>query len=242
MLLYPAIDLMGGQAVRLRQGRAEEKTVYSDDPIAVAREWAARGGDWLHVVDLDAAFTGVQSNLEVVRRMTASIRIPVQLGGGIRDEAAIERALGAGVSRVVIGTRAAEADDFVARMVEKFGGERIAVGIDAKDGFVAVRGWTESTKLSAFALALRAEKAGAGAIIYTDIATDGMLQGPNVQAVKAMVAETKVPVISSGGVSSAKDLSVLAGVEGLSGAIIGKALFDGLIQGNLREAMAAADA
>ena len=242
MLLYPAIDLMGGQAVRLRQGRAEEKTVYSDDPIAVAREWAARGGDWLHVVDLDAAFTGVQSNLEVVRRMTASIRIPVQLGGGIRDEAAIDRALGAGVSRVVIGTRAAEADDFVGRMVGKFGGERIAVGIDAKDGFVAVRGWTESTKLSAFDLALRAEKAGAGAIIYTDIATDGMLQGPNVQAVKAMVAETKVPVISSGGVSSAKDLSVLAGVEGLSGAIIGKALFDGLIQGNLREAIAAADA
>ena len=242
MLLYPAIDLMGGQAVRLRQGRAEEKTVYSNDPIAVAREWAARGGDWLHVVDLDAAFTGVQSNLEVVRRMTASIRIPVQLGGGIRDEAAIERALGAGVSRVVIGTRAAEADDFVGGMVGKFGGERIAVGIDAKDGFVAVRGWTESTKLAAFDLALRAEKAGAGAIIYTDIATDGMLQGPNVQAVKAMVAETKVPVISSGGVSSAKDLSVLAGVEGLSGAIIGKALFDGLIQGNLREAMAAADA
>jgi phosphoribosylformimino-5-aminoimidazole carboxamide ribotide isomerase len=242
MLLYPAIDLMGGQAVRLRQGRAEEKTVYSDDPIAVAREWAARGGDWLHVVDLDAAFTGVQSNLEVVRRMTASIRIPVQLGGGIRDEAAIERALGAGVSRVVIGTRAAEADDFVGRMVGKFGGERIAVGIDAKDGLVAVRGWTESTKLAAFDLALRAEKAGAGAIIYTDIATDGMLQGPNWQAVKSMVAETKVPVISSGGVSSAKDLSVLAGVEGLSGAIIGKALFDGLIQGNLREAMAAADA
>lgn len=242
MLLYPAIDLMNGQAVRLRQGRAEDKTVYSDDPVAVAHEWEARGGDWLHVVDLDAAFTGAQSNLEIVRRMAASISIPVQLGGGIRDEAAIERALGAGVSRVVIGTRAAEADDFVGRMVEKFGGERIAVGIDAKDGFVAVRGWTESTKLVAFDLALRAEKAGAGAIIYTDIATDGMLQGPNVQAVKLMVAKTKVPVISSGGVSSAKDLTVLAGVEGLSGAIVGKALFDGLIQGNLREAMAAADA
>ena len=242
MLLYPAIDLMSGQAVRLRQGRAEEKTVYSDDPVAVAREWEARGGDWLHVVDLDAAFTGAQSNLEIVRRMAASISIPVQLGGGIRDEAAIERALGAGVSRVVIGTRAAEADDFVGRMVEKFGGERIAVGIDAKDGFVAVRGWTESTQLAAFDLALRAEKAGAGAIIYTDIATDGMLQGPNVQAVKLMVAKTSVPVISSGGVSSAKDLTVLAGVEGLSGAIVGKALFDGLIQGHLREAMAAADA
>ena len=148
MQLYPAIDLMSGQAVRLRQGRAEDKTVYSDDPVAVAREWEARGGDWLHVVDLDAAFSGEQSNLEVVRRMASALRIPVQLGGGIRDEAAIERALGAGVSRVVIGTRAAEADDFVARMVGKFGSERIAVGIDARDGFVAVRGWTESTQLA----------------------------------------------------------------------------------------------
>lgn len=237
MHLYPAIDLMGGQAVRLRQGRAEEKTVYSDDPVAVAREWEARGGDWLHIVDLDAAFTGTQSNLEMVRRMVAALGIPVQMGGGIRDKAAVERALEAGVSRVVVGTRAAEAGDFVASMVEKFGSQRIAVGIDARDGFVAVRGWTENTKLAALEVASRAEKAGAAAIIYTDIATDGMLQGPNLQAVESMVAATNVPVISSGGVSSAEDLRALARIDALAGAIIGKALFDGLIQGNLREAM-----
>lgn len=240
MQLYPAIDLMGGQAVRLRQGRAEEKTVYSNDSVAVACEWEARGGDWLHVVDLDAAFSGEQSNLEVVRRIASAINIPVQLGGGMRDEVAIERALGAGVSRIVIGTRAAAGDDFIERMVEKFGGDRIAIGIDARDGFVAVRGWTESTKLAALDLVSRAERAGVGAIIYTDIATDGMLQGPNLQAVETVVSQTKVPVISSGGVSSAQDLCALARIERLHGAIIGKALFDGLIRGNLRAAMAEA--
>ena len=240
MQLYPAIDLMGGQAVRLRQGRAEEKTVYANDPVAVAREWEGRGGDWLHVVDLDAAFSGEQSNLEVVRRITSALGIPVQLGGGMRDEAAIDRALAAGVSRIVIGTRAAAGDDFIERMVEKFGGDRIAVGIDARDGFVAVRGWTESTKLAALDLVSRTERAGAGAIIYTDIATDGMLQGPNLQAVESVVSKTKVPVISSGGVSSAHDLCALARIPGLHGAIIGKALFDGLIRGNLRAAMAEA--
>jgi len=242
MQLYPAIDLMGEQAVRLRQGRAEEKTVYSNDPVAVAREWEARGGDWLHVVDLDAAFSGEQSNLEVVRRIASAINIPVQLGGGMRDEMAISRALEAGVSRIVIGTRAAAADDFIECMVEKFGGERIAIGIDARDGFVAVRGWTESTKLAALDLVSRAERAGVGAIIYTDIATDGMLQGPNLQAVETVVSQTKVPVISSGGVSSARDLYALARIPGLHGAIIGKALFDGLIRGNLRAAMAEAGA
>lgn len=220
--------------MRLRQGRAEEKTVYSDDPVSVARAWASRGGDWLHVVDLDAAFSGVQSNLALVRRMADAAGIPVQLGGGIRDEAAVERALEAGVSRVVIGTRAAEGDDFLARMVGRFGRDRIAVGIDARDGFVAVRGWTSSTKLAALDLARVAESSGVAAIIYTDIATDGMLQGPNMQAIEAMVAATTVPVISSGGVSSAGDLRALAKVRGLAGAIVGKALFDGLIPGNLR--------
>jgi phosphoribosylformimino-5-aminoimidazole carboxamide ribotide isomerase len=242
MLLYPAIDLMGGQAVRLRQGRADEKTVYSDDPVAVACAWEARGGDWLHVVDLDAAFSGEQANLEVVRRMAGAVGIPVQMGGGIRDEAAIERALDAGVSRVVIGTRAAESDDFVARAVQRFGGSKIAVGIDARAGLVAVRGWTESTKVLALDLAKRVGDHGVGAIIGTDIATDGMLQGPNIKSITDMVQGTDAPVIASGGVSSAADLCALAKVDGLSGAIIGKALFDGLIQGNLREAMARASA
>lgn len=241
MQLYPAIDLMNGQAVRLRQGRAEEKTIYSNNPVAVAREWEARGGDWLHVVDLDAAFSGEQTNLEVVRRMADAVRIPVQMGGGIRDEAAIERALAAGVSRVVIGTRAAAGDDFVEHAVARFGGGKIAVGIDAKDGFVAVKGWTETTKLSASDLARRAAKAGVGAIIYTDIATDGMLQGPNLAATSEMVRSVSAGIIASGGVSSADDLARLARIGGLAGAIIGRALFDGLIVGHLRDAMQAAE-
>jgi phosphoribosylformimino-5-aminoimidazole carboxamide ribotide isomerase len=241
MQLYPAIDLMNGQAVRLRQGRAEEKTVYSDDPVAVAREWEARGGDWLHVVDLDAAFRGEQTNLDVVRHIAAAIRIPLQLGGGIRDEAAIERALDAGVARVVIGTRAAAGDDFVARAVARFGGERIAVGIDARDGMVAVKGWTETTGVGALDLGRQAAAAGAAAIIYTDIATDGMLQGPNVAATAEMARTVPAGVIASGGVSSAADLVRLARIEGLAGAIIGRALFDGLISGHLRKAMAAAE-
>jgi phosphoribosylformimino-5-aminoimidazole carboxamide ribotide isomerase len=240
MLLYPAIDLMGGQAVRLRQGRAGDKTVYSDDPPAVACEWAARGGDWLHVVDLDAAFTGVSTNLEVVRRMVSALAIPLQLGGGMRDEAAIERALSAGVSRVVIGTRAAEAPDFVARAVQRFGGERIAVGIDARDGFVAVKGWTEPTEVRSADLARQMAGLSVGAIIYTDIATDGMLQGPNVEMVEVMVRDIDCPVIASGGVSSAQDLVRLSQIPGLSGAIIGKALFEGRIEGHLRQAMAEA--
>lgn len=240
MLLYPAVDLMQGQAVRLRQGRADAKTVYSDDPPAVAREWAARGGDWLHVVDLDAAFTGQQANLDVVRRMAEAIRIPLQLGGGLRDEAAIERALASGAARVVIGTRAAESVDFVARAVQRFGGDRIAVGIDARDGMVAVKGWTETTGVKARDLAEQVAAMGVASVIYTDIATDGMLQGPNLAAVKALVEHIPCAVIASGGVSSARDLAELENIADLGGAIIGRALFDGLITGDLREAMAKA--
>ncbi len=242
MLLYPAIDLMDGQAVRLRQGRADQKTVYSDDPVAVAREWAARGGDWIHTVDLDAAFAGESRNLDVVRRMVEAAGVPVQMGGGMRDERAIENALNAGVARVVIGTRAAESPDFVARAVERFGGGRIAVGIDARDGMASVKGWTESTGVGALDLAVRMSALGVSAIIYTDIATDGMLQGPNFEMTRAVVEGASCGVIASGGVSSARDLVLLEGIPGLAGAIIGKALFDGLITGHLREAMRSAAA
>ena len=242
MLLYPAIDLMDGQAVRLRQGRADQKTVYSDDPVAVAREWADRGGDWIHTVDLDAAFAGESRNLDVVRQMVAAAGIPVQMGGGMRDERAIENALNAGVARVVIGTRAAESPDFVARAVERFGGGRIAVGIDARDGMVSVKGWTESTGVGALDLAVRMSALGVSAIIYTDIATDGMLQGPNFEMTRAVVDGASCGVIASGGVSSARDLVLLENIPGLAGAIIGKALFDGLITGHLREAMRSAAA
>jgi phosphoribosylformimino-5-aminoimidazole carboxamide ribotide isomerase len=242
VLLYPAIDLMGGQVVRLKQGRASEKTVYSEDPVAVAREWETRGGDWLHVVDLDAAFSGKHSNLDQVRAMAAALSIPLQMGGGMRDEDSIRRALDAGVSRAVIGTKAAEDPDFVRRAVERFGGEKIAVGIDARDGKVAVKGWAETTGLDALALARELAAAGIGALIYTDIATDGMLQGPNLAATAEMVGAATCPVIASGGVSSANDLAALGRIPGLAGAIVGKALFDGRIQGNLKEAWRAAAA
>ena len=236
MLLYPAIDLMGGQAVRLKQGRASEKTVYSDDPVAVAREWEARGGDWLHIVDLDAAFSGKHANLEIVRNICAAVSIPVQLGGGMRDEESIRLALEAGVSRAVIGTKAAEDPEFVHQSVARFGGEHIAIGIDARDGKVAVKGWAETTGVDALKLAAELSRSGIGALIYTDIATDGLLQGPNLPAMRAMVAAAGCPVIASGGVSSAGDIAALGRIENLAGVIMGKALFDGLIEGNLKDA------
>lgn len=242
MLLYPAIDLMEGKAVRLKQGRASEKTVYSNDPVAVAREWESRGGDWLHIVDLDAAFSGQHANLEIVRAIAAAVSVPVQMGGGMRNEDAIRQALQAGVSRVVIGTKAAEDPDFVRRAVEMFGGDKIAVGVDSRDGKVAVKGWAETTGVEATVLAREFAGVGIGALIHTDIATDGMLQGPNLGSISSMVAAVNCPVIASGGVSSAADLAALGKIAGLAGAIVGKALFDGRITGNLKHAWRAAEA
>jgi phosphoribosylformimino-5-aminoimidazole carboxamide ribotide isomerase len=234
MLLLPAIDLMDGEVVRLRRGEANEKTVYSSDPPAFARKWEQDGGDWLHIVDLNAAFTGESRNLDSVRAICAAVSIPCELGGGMRSEAAIRAALDAGVSRVVIGTRASESLDFVRQMCATFGGSRIAVGIDARDGKVAVKGWTETTQQDAAELALAVQAAGAGAIIYTDIATDGMLQGPNFAEMERLLGLLECPLIASGGVSSAADVRRLAAMPGLYGAILGKALYDGHITGDLR--------
>ncbi len=236
MLLFPAIDLMSGEVVRLRQGKADQKTVYSQDPAAFAKRWQDEGGDWLHIVDLDAAFSGEQKNLEAVKAITSAITIPCELGGGMRSEAAIRRAFEAGVARVVIGTRAAESLDFVRDMAREFGGERIAVGIDAKNGKVSVKGWTEESTLSALDLALQAQEAGAGTIIYTDIATDGMMQGPNFAETEKMLEALDCQLIASGGVSRAEDVERLSKMEGLYGSIIGKALYDGAM--NLREVVA----
>jgi phosphoribosylformimino-5-aminoimidazole carboxamide ribotide isomerase len=233
VLLLPAIDLMSGEVVRLRQGKADQKTVYSSDPAAMARKWEAEGGDYLHIVDLDAAFTGELRNLDAVASITAAISIPCELGGGMRSEAAIRRAFAAGVARVIIGTRAAESLDFVRDMAREFGGERIAVGIDAKNGLVSVKGWTEESSLTALDLARRAEDAGAGTIIYTDIATDGMLTGPNFPETEKMLAALRCQLIASGGVGSADHVLRLRQMPGLYGCIIGKALYDGAV--NLRE-------
>lgn len=220
---------MSGEVVRLRQGKADQKTVYSSDPAAFARQWESEGGDYLHIVDLDAAFTGEQRNLASVRAICDAVKIPVELGGGMRTAEAIQRAIDAGVDRVIIGTRAAESLDFVRDMAREFGGERIAVGIDAKNGMVAVKGWTEATGMAALDLARRAEDAGAGTIIYTDIATDGMLQGPNFAETQRVLDAVRCQLIASGGVSSADDVRRLGQMPGLYGCIIGKALYDGKV-------------
>jgi phosphoribosylformimino-5-aminoimidazole carboxamide ribotide isomerase len=230
MILLPAIDLMSGEVVRLQQGKADQKTVYSTDPTAFARKWQEEGGDYLHIVDLDAAFSGELHNLEAVRAIAAAISIPCELGGGMRSAGAIRRAIEAGVDRVIIGTRAAESLEFVREMAREFGGERIAVGIDAKNGIVSVKGWTETSTMQALDLARRSEDAGAGTIIYTDIATDGMLQGPNFDETDKMLGTLSCQLIASGGVSSADDVRRLARMPGLYGCIIGKALYDGAVR------------
>ncbi|MEI6073250.1 MAG: 1-(5-phosphoribosyl)-5-[(5-phosphoribosylamino)methylideneamino]imidazole-4-carboxamide isomerase [Verrucomicrobiae bacterium] len=238
MKLLPAIDLMGGEVVRLKRGLATEKTVYSNDPVAFAKKWEAAGADWLHIVDLDAAFCGEPMNLGVVEKICSAVNIPCELGGGMRNFDNVSAAFSAGVSRVIMGTKACESPEYIAGICAEFGGQRIAVGIDANNGKVAVKGWTETTATSAADLALIAQVAGAGTIIYTDIATDGMLEGPNFLELGNLLKILECDLIASGGVSSADDLRKLAKMPRLHGAIIGKALYDGRITGNLREIIA----
>ena len=226
MIILPAIDLMGGQVVRLRQGKFAEKTVYSDDPVAFAKKWEEEGGDYLHIVDLDAARSGESHNLDSVRKIAESISIPCELGGGMRSVEAIRAAFDAGVARIVIGTRACESMEFVSDMVNEFGGDRIAVGIDAKGDIVSVKGWTESSDIHVIDLAKRAEQAGVGTIIYTDITTDGMLSGPNFLETEKLLNQLDCRLIASGGVSKADDVFRLARLKGLYGVIIGKSLYD----------------
>src|SRR3954463_3507513 len=208
MTIYPAIDIKGGRCVRLTQGRADQETVYAENPADVAAQFKAAGSTWVHVVDLDGAFVGEPQNLAAVQAI-AAIGLKVQLGGGLRTRATVERALGFGVSRVVIGTRAAESEAFVAELVQAFG-EKIAVGIDAKNGQVAVKGWVATAGLDALALARRMDAVGVRTLIHTDIGTDGMLTGPNFPAQEAMLAAGKFRVIGSGGFSRREDVVALA--------------------------------
>ena len=233
MLLYPAIDIMGGQVVRLERGEAAKKTVYGTDPVAMALKWEAAGADWIHLVDLDAAFEGVSRNLEVIRAIVSAVSVPCELGGGMRDASSIEAGLATGVRRVIIGTKAAE-PGFLAEAAGKFGPSRLAVGIDAKDGRVAVKGWVDTMELSALDLAREALNTGIRTIIYTDIATDGMLQGPNIAAMREMATEVPCDLIASGGVSGPEDVRQLAGVSGLHGVIIGRALYERRMPEDLR--------
>ena len=233
MFLYPAIDLMGGQVVRLERGEAARKTVYGNDPVAMALKWEAAGADWIHLVDLDAAFEGESRNLEVVRAIAEAVSIPCQLGGGMRDEPSIRAGLATGVRRVIIGTKAAE-PGFLATAAATFGPSRLAVGIDAKEGKVAVKGWVETMNLTALDLALEVLNAGIRTIIYTDIATDGMLKGPNLAAMREMAGAVPCDLIASGGVSGPEDVRELAAVSGLHGVIIGRALYEGRMPEDLR--------
>ncbi|MEY3773352.1 MAG: hypothetical protein RLZZ129_132 [Verrucomicrobiota bacterium] len=228
MTIYPAIDIKGGRCVRLTQGRADQETVYSSNPAEVAAQFRAAGSGWVHVVDLDGAFAGEPANLGVVAEIVKT-GMKVQLGGGLRTRAAVERALSAGVERVVIGTGAAESEAFVGELVASFG-LKIAVGIDAKDGKVAVKGWVDTTDLGAVGFAQRMAALGVGTIIYTDIGTDGMLTGPNLAAQEAMLTAVPARVIASGGVSRREDVAALTNIKkrrpNLDGVIVGKALYE----------------
>jgi phosphoribosylformimino-5-aminoimidazole carboxamide ribotide isomerase len=235
MLILPAIDLRGGQCVRLRQGDYAQETVFDADPAAVARRWADQGAAWLHLVDLDGAREGRPINGDSVRRIIAAAGLPCQLGGGLRTEAHLEEALGWGVTRVILGTRALQDPEWCRTMCRRFPG-RVALGLDARNGLVAAEGWLQTSQRSALDLARAAADWPPAAIIYTDIHRDGMMQGPNVDATVALAAAVApVPVIASGGVTSLDDVARLAG-RGLAGCIIGRSLYEGRI--DLKEALA----
>jgi phosphoribosylformimino-5-aminoimidazole carboxamide ribotide isomerase len=231
VLLLPAIDLRGGRCVRLRQGDYDQETVFGDDPAAMARRWVDDGAAWLHLVDLDGAREGRPINGPSVRAIVEATGVPCQLGGGLRSEAHIEEALSWGVARVILGTRALQDPTWCESACRRFP-QRIAIGIDARDGKVATQGWLHDSEKRALDLAREVAAWPVAAIIYTDISRDGMLQGPNVDATAELAAAVSVPVIASGGVSSASDVLALAR-RGLPGCIIGRALYEGRI--NLRE-------
>jgi phosphoribosylformimino-5-aminoimidazole carboxamide ribotide isomerase len=239
MKIYPAIDILGGKAVRLRQGRKEDVTVYGD-PVEMAEKWAQKGAEWLHVVDLDGAFEGSPQNLDVLRTMAAAVpQAKLQAGGGLRTMASVDRVLDAGIVRVILGTAAVEDQDFVKTALAEHP-QQVAIGIDARDGKVRTAGWTAESHVRAVDLARLLQDLGARLIVYTDIARDGVLEGPNVDATREVLDKTQLAVIASGGVSSIADVQRLARIDHarLDGAIIGKALYEGRIE--LEEALASA--
>ena len=228
MLLIPAIDLKDGQCVRLRQGRMDDDTVFSNDPVAVAGRWVAEGAKRLHLVDLDGAFAGKPKNAGVVKNIRAAYPdLPIQVGGGIRTLAIAQAYIDAGVSFIIIGTQAVREPEFVAELCRQFPG-KIIVGLDAKNGKVAIEGWAEASDLDAVELARTFEGQGVSAIVYTDISRDGMMQGVNVEATAALASAISIPVIASGGVTDIRDIERLCSVtdSGVSGTIIGRALYE----------------
>ncbi len=234
MLIIPAIDLKDGQCVRLQQGRKDAVTVYSGDPAAVAKKWESCGAKVLHVVDLDGAFTGTQKNFHSILQIRKYVKMVMEVGGGIRDIATVERLISAGIDRIILGTSAIEDANFVIDACKKFP-RKILIGIDAKEGKVAVRGWEETSSIEARELARRVETVGVAGIIYTDISRDGMLTGPNIPALREMVKTVNIPVIASGGIATIDDIKNLLEIENLWGAITGKAIYSGSL--DLREAI-----
>lgn len=238
MLIIPAVDIRGGRCVRLVHGELDKETVYHDDPVEAALRWEAEGAGRIHLVDLDGAFQGGMKNADVIERIARAVSVPVQIGGGIRDEATAEDLFARGVSRVILGTVAVTSPAVVESLCKRFPGQ-VMVGIDAREGRVAIRGWVEEADCQAIGLALKMADLGVAEIIYTDIYRDGTLQGPNLDALREMAEAVPQQVIASGGVSSLLDIKNLCELEplGVSGVIMGQALYTGRV--DLKEALAA---
>lgn len=225
MILFPAIDIRGGKCVRLIQGDYSQEIIYNDSPTSMAQEWQQQGAEWIHIVDLDGAKTGDSLNKDAIRAIASSVSIPIQVGGGIRTMDIVDGHMEAGVARVIIGTAAIQDQDFLKAAIAKYG-ERIAVSIDARNGFVATDGWTATSDVKAVDLVKELEEMGVKTVIYTDILKDGMLQGPNFQELDTMNSASSIEIIASGGVTTEEDIHRLTEL-GLYGAIIGKALYEG---------------
>jgi phosphoribosylformimino-5-aminoimidazole carboxamide ribotide isomerase len=235
MTIYPAIDLRGGKCVRLFQGLASEETIYFEDPLDAARKWIEDGAKHMHLVDLDGAFSGGSANLDAVQKIAQETQLRVQLGGGMRDNRSVKEALALGLNRVIIGTRACTDPQWVGEMVEEFGPDKIVVGIDAKNGLVATKGWVETTEIEAIDLAQQMQDLGVRWIIHTDVATDGAMKGPNLEAQQRIAeAAPDCQIIASGGVTSYADIDALRALSestpNIEGVIIGRALYEGTIE------------
>jgi len=237
MILFPAIDIQDGKVVRLIQGKFDQVTEYSHDPVSIAKQWEAQGAPWLHVVDLDGAKSGALKNKDIILKVARSVKIPVQMGGGIRTKEDIASLIEGGISRVVLGTKAIEDTTFLLDVLGSWN-EKIAVSLDCSKGFVAQHGWTTTSQLKATELAKELELLGLKYLIYTDIARDGMLSGPNYEGLKALLDATRIPVIASGGIANLDDIIRLKSLEprGVIGAITGKAIYEGKL--DLKKALA----
>jgi phosphoribosylformimino-5-aminoimidazole carboxamide ribotide isomerase len=228
MIIYPSLDLRGGKVVRLRQGDPTQQTIYSDDPVATAKRWVAAGAEWLHIVNLDGAFATINENEQVVGSLT-TLGVPIQFGGGMRSLDDIQRAFNLGISRVVIGTLAAEQPEIIRTVIDRWGAEAISVGLDARNGKVATRGWQQTSEVTPTELGLQMVGYGVRHALYTDVNRDGELKGVNVASTVELGRKTGLQVIASGGVSTYDDITALRDSGAVAGAILGKAMYEGLI-------------